>query len=89
MAEAGEWAVAAFKVSGSDIVEKQSLVQTKQSALALRQGGFDGDPLGMQAIQVAVERIFGEELANLLYIALDIPIARSYLNQLTPLPEYS
>ena len=38
---------AAFKVSGGDVVEKQGLVQTKQSSLALGQSGFDGDSLGV------------------------------------------
>src|ERR1035438_1556473 len=52
---------ATFKESGGDIVEKQGLVQTKQSSLALGQGGFDGDSLGRQPIQVAVERIFRQE----------------------------
>src|ERR1039458_8326265 len=51
----------AFKVSGGYVVEKQSLVQTKHSSLALGQGGFNDDSLGRQAIQVAVERIFGQE----------------------------
>src|ERR1039457_6503820 len=51
----------AHKVSGGYVVEKRSLVQTKQSSLVLGQGGFNDDSLGRQAIQVAVERIFGQE----------------------------
>src|ERR1035437_6463710 len=41
----------AHKVSGGYVVEKQSLVQTKQSSLALGQGGFNDNSLGRQAIQ--------------------------------------
>lgn len=38
-----------------------TLVQTKQGSLALRQGGFDSNPLSMQFVQVTVERIFGQK----------------------------
>jgi hypothetical protein len=38
------------------------LVQIKQSALALGQGGLDRNTLGVQPVQIAIERIFSQSL---------------------------
>ncbi len=51
-----------LKKGRGHIVQEYGLIQIKQSSLALGEGGFDGDTLGMQPVQVSVECIFSQGL---------------------------
>jgi len=50
----------ALKVGGSQVVQKNAVIEIEEGLFPFRQFALDGFSVGMQAVQIAVERLILE-----------------------------
>ena len=50
----------ALKIGAGQVVEQDRVVEVEQGLLTLGQSGFDRSAVGVQAVEVSIERILGQ-----------------------------